>query len=365
MSLSQIFKGTLVFLAALALAYILVLTINVWVGLLIAILVASSLQPTILRLMRWGISQSVAVLIVYMGLAVVTIILLLVVLPPVINQFVGYIQNDDRLASRIINAQSTVQRVVTQITGTEFELGITPQEIRASISSIVETIRITAPSLVGNIVGFLGEFILIIVMGLYWVTVREPTRDFFVELFPLNRKDQINTIFDEIEVGLGGYVRGIVIVSVIVGIMCFIILAFLRVQSAATISFFYAVATAIPIIGGLIGVSIATFLAFLISPLNGAIVLVITFLLQQVENYYLTPRVMSSGTDFNPLLVIVFVAAGFTLGGIVGSLISIPIAGTVSIMVKHLVLEPRRAAVASHVKAEGAILLISSEDTQV
>jgi len=360
MSLTHIFKATLVFLAALAFAYIFVLTINVWVSLLIAILVASAVRPAILRLMRWRIPQGIAVLIVYVGLATVTITLLVIVLPPVVNEFVGYIQNDDRLANRIISAQSWVQQTITQITGSEFELGITPEEIRASISDIAEQVRVTAPSLVGNATGFLGEFILIIVMGLYWVTSRERAEAFLIELVPAHRRGQLRLIFDEIEGGLGSYVRGIVLVSVIVGVLSFIILAVLRVPGAGTISFFYAVATAIPIIGGLIGVVLATFLALLTSPLNAVIVLIVTFFLQQVENYYLTPRVMSKGTDFDPLLVIIFVALGFSLGGIMGSLIAIPVAGTASILIKHLILEQRKASVAPS-KVEGGILLLSSD----
>jgi len=59
-------------------------------------------------------------------------------------------------------------------------------------------------------------------------------------------------------------------------------------------------------------------------------VLIVTFLLQQVENYWLTPRMMSEGSDFDPLLVVIFVSMGFTLGGIMGALLSIPVAGTAS-----------------------------------
>lgn len=358
MSLTQIFKGTLVFLAALAFAYILVLTLNVWVSLLIAVLVASAVRPAILRLMRWRIPQAASVLIVYLGLAIVTITILLIVLPPVVNQFVGYIQNDNRLANRIIGAQEWVQRTVTQVTGSDFELGITPEDIRTSVSDIVEKVRVTAPSLIGNATGFLGEFILVIVMGLYWITARERAEAFMVELTPISRKEQIRSILSEIEGSLGGYVRAIVLVSVIVGILCFIILTLLRIPGAGAISFFYAVATAIPIIGGLIGVGLATFLALLTSPANAVIVLIVTFLLQQVENYWLTPRMMSQGADFDPLLVIVFVSMGFSLGGITGSLIAIPLAGTASILVKHLILEPRKAVVVPS-KVEGGILLSS------
>jgi predicted PurR-regulated permease PerM len=358
--LAYIFKATLVFLIAIGFAFILVLTLNMWISLLVALLIASALRPPIMRLVHRRVPQGIAVLIVYLGLAAIVITLLVVVLPPVINQFAGYLQNDNQLANRIINAQTWVQNTLSKATGTTIDLGITPDEIRKSISDIVDTVRITAPSLVGNVTSFFWDFILIIVMGLYWVTSRERAETFLIEILPLSRRAQVRAILDEIEVGLGSYVRSIVLVSIIVGMLCFIILAVLHIPGAATIAFFYALATAIPIIGGLIGVLLGTFLALLTSPVNAVIVLVVTFLLQQVENYYLTPRMMSSGTDFDPLLIIVFVAMGFSLGGIMGSLIAIPIAGTMSILVKHLIIEPRKAAVTPN-RVEGGILLNVSD----
>jgi predicted PurR-regulated permease PerM len=365
MSMSQIFKGTLAFVMAIGLVYLILVTINVWVSVLIAILVASAVRPAILRLARWRIPKGIAVFIVYGGIALVTIILLVGVLPPVINQFAGYIQNEDRLANRIIAAQSWIQSTVSQITGSDFELGIPADEIRAAITDIVNNFRVTAPSLIDDVTGFLGEFILIVVMGLYWITSRERAENFLVELAPLSRRGQVRLILEEIETGLGAYVRGIVLVSLIVGLLSFLILVLLRIPNAASLSFFYAVATAIPIIGGFIGVAVATFLALLTSPLNAVVVLLVTVFLQQVENYYLTPRVMSEGTDFDPLLIIVFVAIGFQLNGIVGGLISIPVAGTVSILLKHFVFEPQKAT-AAPVRVDGGILLqpaVEDKDT--
>jgi predicted PurR-regulated permease PerM len=360
MTLAQIYKGTLAFLLALATAYILALTLNVWVSVLVAILVASAVRPAILRLTQWRVPQGAAIFIVYFGLVVGTVGLLVLVLPPVINQFVGYLNNENRLANRIISAQAWIDRTITDLTGSEFEFGLPPEEIRTTVSDIVEQVRITAPSLVGNATSVIGEAVLIVVMGLYWITTRERTENFLVELVPLGYRPQVRSIIAEIEGRLGSYVRSIVLVSLIVGALCFAICALLRVPGAGTISFFYAVATAIPIVGGLIGVVLATFLALLTSPTNALIVLIVTFLLQQFENYFLTPRMMAQGTDFDPLLVIVFVSMGFSLGGVMGALIAIPVAGVVSILIKHLVLEPRKATVAPS-KVEGGILLQASE----
>ncbi|MEZ4668023.1 MAG: AI-2E family transporter [Anaerolineae bacterium] len=362
MSVGQVFRGTLAFLAALAFAYILLLTVNVWVGLLIAILVASAVRPAILRLQKWRVPQSAAILIVYGGLAALVLALLLLVLPPVINQFAGYLTNEDRLANRLIGAQLWIERTVTQITGTPFDTGIDPANIRTSVYDIVEQVRITAPTLVGNATASLGDVILIVVMGLYWITARQRTEDFLVELSPLSRKGQVRSILEEIDVVLGSYVRSIVWFRSS-SALCFVILNILRIPSAGSISFFYAVATAIPVVGGIIGVLLGTFLGLLTSPINGVIVLVVTFLLQQVENYWLTPRMMSRGSDFDPLLVLVFVSIGLQSGRITGSLIAIPIAGIASILVKHLILEPRKATVVP-TKRDGGILLSTADEAE-
>jgi predicted PurR-regulated permease PerM len=360
MTLAFIFKATLTIMVALGIAFLFVLTLNVWVSVLVAIVVASALRKPVLRLRQWGVPHGVAVLLVYGAVAVFAFTTLVLVLPPVVNQFTGYLSNEDRLANRIIGARNWIERTATDITGAPFEMGIDDDNIRSSVIDVLQQLRVTAPSLLGNATGFIGEFVLIIAMGLYWMSTRERAEKFVVELAPLSRRPQIQLILDEIESSLGSYVRSIVLISVVVGIACFVILTLLRVPNAVTISFFYAVATAIPIVGGLIGVLLGTFLALLSSPANAVIVLLVTFLLQQVENYVLTPRMMAQGSDFDPLLVVVFVSMGFTLGGVLGGLLAIPVAGTVSILVKHLILEPRKASVAP-TKIDGGILLIAEE----
>lgn len=357
MSLAQIFKGTLAVLAAVGIAAIVAMTLNVWVSVLVAIVVASALRKPVLRLKKLGIPQNAAVLIVYGGLAVATFIVLVLVLPPVINQFTGYLTNEDRLANRIIWAMNWIEIRAGQLTGTDFEMGIDSDSIRETVADVLRQIRITAPSLLGGATGFIGEFVLIIAMGLYWMSTRERAEQFLIELTPLSRRPQVEAILNEIETVLGGYVRSVALVSVIVGVICFVALTLLQIPNAATISFFYAVATAIPIVGGLIGVLVSTFVALLSSPSDALIVLAVTFLLQQVENYWLTPRLMSQSADFDPLLVVVFVSMGFTLGGVVGALLAIPVAGTASILVKQLILEPRKASVVP-TRVEGGIPLL-------
>jgi predicted PurR-regulated permease PerM len=202
----------------------------------------------------------------------------------------------------------------------------------------------------------LGDGVLVFVMGVYWLTSRDQGVNFLLQLFPLGRRVEIDTIITEIEGSMGAYVRGIALVSTFVGVANFIILSLFRVPNAATLGFIVGVTTAIPIVGGYIGAFTATLLALLSSPLNALVAFGSFVAVQQVENHYLTPRVMSRSVNLNPILIIVFLFIGSAVGGIIGALIAVPIAGTLNILLRHLIIEPRQVE-ATPQFIEGGILL--------
>lgn len=409
----QIFRATLIVMGTVALALLFGATIQVWLVLWIAILIASALRPPIMRLVRWGLPQAAAIPVVYGFVLISAFVLIMLVLPPIINQFTRYLENEDLLVNKIIIVQNWFARTLSDITGEEFTsgsdanagevdeiapgidaevvdpelvgdpdeivvlsnreqtVGFTREQIREGVSDLIRQFEVTAPSLIGSLGGFIGDFVLVFVMGIYWITSRTRAEEFLIDLLPISRQAQARAIMDEIEVGLGGYVRGIILVSVIVGLLSFGAMLVVNelplrvnIPNAATLAFFYGLATAVPIIGGLIGVVIATGLALLTAtPAAGLAVFAITVLLQQIENYYISPRIMASSSSFDEILVIVFIAAGFTIDGIRGGLIAIPVAATAAILLKHLLILPRKEKVIP-TKIDGGIMLTTPEDAR-
>jgi predicted PurR-regulated permease PerM len=209
--------------------------------------------------------------------------------------------------------------------------------------------------------GLAGDFILMVVMGVYWLTSRDQAVEYLQGLFPLGQRAQIAEIIDEIELSMGAYLSGVVLVAAFVGIANFAILALLRVPNAVTLAFIVGITTALPIIGGYIGGISATLLALLSSPIHGLITILTFVGVQQIETHYLTPRVMSRSVGLNPILIIVVLFIGFAVGGVVGALISVPISGVISILLFHLILVPRQEVNAPQL-VEGGILLTSKEN---
>lgn len=364
MTAQQVFRNTLVVIATVVTAYILFLSLHIVIVLLVAIIVASALRPAVLWLDKHGLPQAIAIVVSYLGVLLVVFGLFVIVLPPAFNRLSGYIENDNRLAQRLISANNWAENTAENI----FQPG-TPitffedDSIRSSVASTVASITRSMPALAGNVGGLLGDLVLVIVIGIYWLTSRDQAVDFTLQLFSGGKRPLVRQIILEIEQTLGAYVRGVVLVVLFVGVANFILLTIFQVPNATTLAFIIGITTALPIIGGFIGAGVAVFLALLETPVAGLLTLASFVLVQQVETHYLTPRTMSNSVNISPILVIVALFIGFAVGGVVGGLIAVPIAGTLMVLARHLIIEPQKDHVAPQ-RTKGGIL-IAGEETRL
>lgn len=356
MTAGQAFRNTVIVLATLVSAYVLLMSARILVVLLIAVFIASAVRPFVLRLVSWRVPEGLAILITYVLLVVGILTLFLLVIPPIVNQAADYMQNETRLASRIIYSKNWLEQALTNLTSNPVSL-VGDEEVRTTVSGFVDQMRTVVPHMLTDLGGTVAEAVLAIVMGVYWLTSRDKAVQFILQLFPHRSREEIRQVITEIESSVGNYIGGIVMVASFVGLVNFAILAVLRIPNAAALGFIVGISTMLPIVGGFIGGGLATLLALLTSPLNALIVFVVFVAVQQVENHYLTPRTMARSVGIDPLLVMVAVFAGFALGGVIGGIIAVPIAGAISILMRHLIFEPRKASVEYTVQDGGAILI--------
>lgn len=371
MTNGQIFRGTLIVLATIAGAFVLLYSVRMLVVLLMAILIASALRPTIVRLSnikigRGRLPYGIGILITYGTLLVTILFLMVLVLPPVLNQFATYLERDELLASQLIRAQTWIERNAETVTGSTVSLA-DPEQIRSSVASLTAGIRKTIPDLLTGLGGIIGESILVFVMGVYWLTSRDKAVDFVVSLITRRDRETVIEAINEIETSMGNYIRGVVLVALFVGVMNTFILSVLGVPNSVTLGFIIGVTTMLPVVGGFIGGLGATLLAALANPLYGAITLGTFVMVQQIETHYLTPRVMSRSVGIDPILIIVGIFIGFSLYGVMGAILSIPVIGAFNVLLRRFVVEPRQnTVVATQYKTDhGAVLLETGETPPV
>lgn len=355
----DIFRGTLIVLLTLLGAYIVLMSLRILVVVLVAIIIASAVRPLVLRLMRWRFSEGLAILTVYLSIIAGLFTLSALVLPPIANSLLTNLQSEDRLANRLISLQTWLSNNVERITGNPVELA-KPEDIRRSVSTFIDEVNPAIPSLVGGAGSTFGELVLVVVMGVYWLTSYQKAIEFLVQLFTIRVRERVQSIIFEIEGMMGSYVRGLAFVALFVGTANFLILTVLRIPNAATLGFIIGFTTILPIVGGFLGGGLATLLALLTgSPIHGVAVLGTFVAVQQIETHYLTPRAMSRSVGLDPLLTIVAVLIGFTLGGVVGAIIATPVMGTIAVLLREMVIVPRKETVSPYTIEKGLILLNS------
>ncbi len=361
MTSKNVFKGTVVVLLTLLGAYVVFMSLRILVVVLVAIIIASAVRPLVLRLMRWHFSEGLSIITVYLSILISIFAITALVIPPIVNSLVTNFQSEDRLANRLIILQYWVSNTAESITGHGVTLA-EPDAIRKGVSDALDTLGPIIPSLVGGAGSTFGELVLVFVMGVYWLTSYQHAIEFLVQLFTIRAREKVQSIIFEIENMMGSYVRGLVFVATFVGIANFLILVILRVPNAATLGFIIGFTTILPIVGGFLGGGLATILAILMgSPVHGVAVLGTFVAVQQIETHYLTPRAMSRSVGLDPLLTIVAVLIGFTLGGVVGAIIATPVMGTIAVLLREIVIVPRKETVSSYTTMQDGLILLNNE----
>ncbi len=136
------------------------------------------------------------------------------------------------------------------------------------------------------------------------------------------------------------YLRGQVILGLVIGVVVSIALGLLGVRNALGLGLLSGVMEFLPVIGPLIGVGTAVLVAFFqdapsfgLSSLNFALVVIaVMLLIQQVENNVLVPRIVGDALDLHPLVVMISVIMGASLAGILGAILAAPVVATLKLL---------------------------------
>ena len=128
--------------------------------------------------------------------------------------------------------------------------------------------------------------------------------------------------------------------GLIIGVFSFIGLIFLLPKYALVLALVAGITELIPYLGPILGAIPAVFLGFTLPPFSlwrGIAVLILYVVIQQVENNIIVPQVMKKQVGLNPVIIIIVMLIGARLAGIIGLILAIPVATTISVIVKDFI----------------------------
>jgi predicted PurR-regulated permease PerM len=135
---------------------------------------------------------------------------------------------------------------------------------------------------------------------------------------------------------LAGYVRGIALVGLVDAVLIGIALAIIGVPLVVPLMVITFFAAFVPLIGAFVAGLVAVLIALVSGGLVDALlVLGAIILVQQVEGHLLYPVLMSRTVHLHPAVIVVALAAGGILGGIIGVFLAVPVAGILSVVLEY------------------------------
>jgi putative heme transporter len=160
---------------------------------------------------------------------------------------------------------------------------------------------------------------------------------FLVNLLPRKARAPIGNAGAEGWHTLVAYVRATVLVAFIDAVGIGIGLAILRVDLAFALAALVFLGAFIPIIGATLSGAVAVLVALVTrGPVTALLVLAIVIGVQQLEGHVLQPLIMGRAVSIHPLAVILAIATGLVLAGIIGALVSVPLVAVLNTAIRHL-----------------------------
>jgi predicted PurR-regulated permease PerM len=334
------YRAAIVFSFVLGLSlYVAYLVREVLLLVYVSALFAVVISPAIglvrrIRIRKWRPSRGIPILVILVGGLGLLALLLAFVIPPIYRDAQG-------LAAEWPQHVGTLSEKIRNFPfARNLDPGIIRQHAAAAIGGAVGVFRKVA----GGLFGFFSFLIL----TAYFVVDGERAFDWGVSLAPREHQARLRLTLVRAESRMRLWLVGQGALMLILGTLTLIVFGFLQIKYFYALAVFAGMTNFIPIIGPLTSFSLSAVVAALDSP--GKLLAVVIFYIayQQLESAFLTPRIMKSTVDLPALAVIIALALGGSLAGILGALIAVPSAALAAVFIDEYLVKKDAA---SRVKA--------------
>jgi predicted PurR-regulated permease PerM len=204
--------------------------------------------------------------------------------------------------------------------------------IRQMASSLTTPAAGVLRGVATGIAGAVTIFVLSYLMVLEGPKMTETT----LNILSPQHRDRARRVGTDCAKSVTGYISGNLLISVICGVLTYIVLKVMGVPFAGLISLFVAIVDLIPLVGATLGAVVATIAGFIHSVPAGIVLIIFFVVYQQLENHLLQPVILSRTVKLNPLTVLVAILVFVELAGVLGALLAIPFAGIVQVIIRDV-----------------------------
>jgi len=306
----------------------------------IAAIIAYAIYPLVIRFERKGIKRNVAIIVIYTFIALVLIFLTLYITPHVFN-------NAKELFNTLPQITNKYQQIFNSFIS-KIETSKWPPEIKNLIFSEIDngtnfiqnyaslamkkTLSIVASSVI-----ILFNIALSMIIAYYFLKDIEGIKRSTLMLAPKKMRNNLINIGRELNAIVTNFIQGQFLTAIIVGTLETIGLYAVQVKYPFILGVIGGVANIIPYFGPVIGAIPAVAIALLESPVKALLTAIIFILVQQIDNAFISPKIIEGKLGLHPITTVIAVLIGGEFFGIVGMLVAVPITAMIKVIFKRII----------------------------
>ncbi len=281
--------------------------------------------------------RAVCIFLAILLIIFIVVIVALIVIPELINGISVIIAAIPKFVEDIIKFIDTNSDKYEVVENTLTTMQIDVNEISRSVmtfassllTGVLNSIILFASTMANSLI----NFIISLVFAIYALANKEKLSyqiKKVMKAFLKNKSiEKINYVFHVINESFSNFIVGQCVEAVIIGGLCTAGMFVFSFPYAVTVGVFISVTALIPIVGAYLGAALGAFIILTVSPLKAVLFLLYITILQQLENTLIYPKVVGSSIGLPGIWVFAAITLGAGLGGIVGMLLSVPVAATI------------------------------------
>jgi predicted PurR-regulated permease PerM len=193
-------------------------------------------------------------------------------------------------------------------------------------SEVQQVVMPYALRFVRSLTSAIVVFALAFILTVYLLIEGRRTYAWLVAFVPRNKRAKVEQTAAESQEVIFGYVAGNVATSVFATVFVLVVLSILKVPAALLLAVLAGICDFIPVLGFILSAAPALLLALTVSPATALAVAICYIAYHFVENYLIAPRVYGDRLKLSNVAVVLAFAVGAELGGVIGALIALPLA---------------------------------------
>ncbi len=290
--------------------------------LFLAIVLTTALNRLVKQLQAWGLGRSPALAITLSSIAVVVVLFFLLIIPPFWDQFQTLIGELPRVGDRLREGLRDLQ--------SRSDIPFLSQAL--SLETIPESISNMGATALSGLIQFFSnsltaglQVLFIVAIAVMMLLSPQAYRQGALKLFPSFYRRRADQILTQSELALGNWLTGVIINSVFIAALSGLGLWLLQIKLVLVHALMAGILNFIPNIGPAASVIFPLMIAVLDAPWKIIAVLVLYFIIQNIESYWLTPIVMAKQVSLLPAVTLIAQLLFASLFGLLGLLLALPL----------------------------------------